>query len=610
MSKLIHCYPHYPGLTKEHKIGTDLYNENGVYEELREITMSTPSQSLLMIGCFRMVEQKTLLTSSQMTEQALKELGEDAPYKKLEQRVKQLKQEQQKTLNDMHDDPREESFMERLRERTCCVQEVIWFDEAPTQKSYSVPAQRHYSNVVETAAHMGKVEDRGPVPESPVVDPVVAAAAMKRLMGLVGTKVVDDTPPPSGYLQGPTMVGRHEYLVGFQGTRTQHKWDRTYINFSSRSNLQKLYKEIEAQKNVKAVVLLCSEDVDELEFLPEFRSKKPDIDVYIMHEILSWTKYGVTVECDDDDWRKDTKTILELSSEQSIMYIEGLLPEKALTMITGPSFTGKTYQALEMALSLATGTDYLNHFKGPIKPLPVVYHVPELQEKIVRDYLRRLDGENRLKGHEEMLLIRPLELLTWQLDSKKMLESSRGRYNFLDTCGYFNDGDDSASYGQAIEFAKKINTLIREGCLGVCGVYHPPKYSKSKKETGNMMTLENQILGSAGYGGVLRSCIGMRNLHDDPAKGLWVYCQQLKVHGLQPYQVEGVPLQLIKKPGESQYLSELLKGGSKREEALELLRQEKSVREVCKTLGVSPNTVSKWKQEASEFDTDSEEQSQ
>jgi hypothetical protein len=140
----------------------------------------------------------------------------------------------------------------------------------------------------------------------------------------------------------------------------------------------------------------------------------------------------------------------------------------------------------------------------------------------------------------------------------------------------------------------------------VCALYHPPKYSKSKKETGNVMTLENQILGSAGYGGVLRSCLGMRNLHEDSNKGLWVYVQGLKNPGLGgPFQIEGLPLKLVKRPGESPYLSELLKdSGSKREEILAMLNDGKSVREICKTHRVSPNTVTRLKQEEIEFDSD------
>jgi AAA domain len=307
------------------------------------------------------------------------------------------------------------------------------------------------------------------------------------------------------------------------------------------------------------------------------------------------------------DWRKDTYSITELPDTKEKWLLEHLIPEKALTIIAAPSYTGKTHIAIEMGLAMATGTALLDHFKGPAQPVPVIYHVPELHASLFRSFVGRLSADERLKGQEEMFLIRPLEFDLWQLDSPQMIDSSRGRYVFLDTVGYFNDADDSASYTQAITFAKKINTLIREGCLGVCALYHPPKYSKNKKETGNVMTLENQILGSAGYGGVLRSCLGMRNLHEDSNKGLWVYVQGLKNPGLEgPFQIEGMPLRLVKKPGESLYLSELLKdNGGRREQALAMAKEGKSRDEICKALKLSPKTFTKFKQE-SEFDSDDE----
>lgn len=311
------------------------------------------------------------------------------------------------------------------------------------------------------------------------------------------------------------------------------------------------------------------------------------------------------------DWRKDTATIDELPEEKPAMHIEHLIPEKALTVLAAPSYTGKTHIAIEMGLSLATGTSFLDHFAGPKEPVPVIYHVPELHASLFKDFMCRLDAKARLKGREEMFLIRTLERDVWQLESPQMIDSSRGRYVFLDTFGYFNDGDDSASYTQAIEFAKKINNLIREGCLGVCGLYHPPKYSKSKKDTGNVMTLENQILGSAGYGGVLRSCLGMRNLHEDSNQGLWVYVQGLKNPGLGgPFQIEGIPLTLIKEPGESPYLSELLRGDGKKSQALAMLEKGTKRKDICTALKISPNTLTKWKQEAEEVERELAEDEQ
>jgi hypothetical protein len=272
-------------------------------------------------------------------------------------------------------------------------------------------------------------------------------------------------------------------------------------------------------------------EAGDLDALPEFQKQCPDVHVVIFHRVCD--KVGVVVKGDDaEDWAKETFTYSELIEEQPAELIEHLLPEKALTIISAPSYTGKTHIAIEMGLALATGENFLEHFAGPNEPVPVIYHVPELHSALFRSFMDRLNAAERLKGIEDRFRVRPLEVDLWQLDSPKMIESSRGRYVFLDTFGYFNEADDTSSYKQAIEFCNKINNLIRQGCLGVYGLYHPPKYSKDKKTTGNVMTLENLVLGSAGYGGVLRSCLGMRNLHDDSNKGLWVYVQGLKNTGM------------------------------------------------------------------------------
>jgi hypothetical protein len=68
------------------------------------------------------------------------------------------------------------------------------------------------------------------------------------------------------------------------------------------------------------------------------------------------------------------------------MLIEHLIPEKALTVMAAPSYTGKTHIAIEIGLSLATGSNFLDHFKGPTKPVPVIYHVPELHASLFRNF--------------------------------------------------------------------------------------------------------------------------------------------------------------------------------------------------------------------------------
>ena len=202
--------------------------------------------------------------------------------------------------------------------------------------------------------------------------------------------------------------------------------------------------------------------------------------------------------------------------------------------------------------------------------------------------------------YEKDFIVRPLECDLLMLDSPETIAKCKGFYVYLDTLGYFMGLDDTSSYAAAIEFAKRVNHLIREGCLGVCGLYHPPKYSKNKKETGNVLTLENQILGSAGFGGLLRSCLAMRNLNKDPNDGLWVYVQGLKNPGLgKPFQIRGFPMEYI---GESPYLSELLKSSSKKDQALALAATGKTHREICKELKCSMRDLTKWKQEDEELE--------
>jgi len=396
-------------------------------------------------------------------------------------------------------------------------------------------------------------------------------------------------------------VEGHEHVPAKPATTKEIEVER-YPDFATKQHALHIASKLPPSTQM-VVIWEPYVEAGDLDAFKHFQDRCPDVDVVIFHRVSE--KCGVVVESGAENWRKDTSTFIELPQDKPVMLVEHLIPEKALTVMAAPSYTGKTHIAIEVGLALATGSHFLDHFKGPAQPVPVIYHVPELHASLIRTFMQRLGAEERLKKCLENFLIRPLERDLWPLDSPQMVDSSRGRYVFLDTFGYFNDGDDSASYNQAIEFAKKINHLIREGCLGVCGLYHPPKYSKDKRTTGNVMTLENQILGSAGYGGVLRSCLAMRNLHDDSNKGLWVYVQGVKNPGLEgPFQIEGVPLKLIKKPGESPYLSELLKeGGSKRDDAIAMMRAGKGRREICKALIVSSKTLSRWKQDELEFDS-------
>ena len=55
--------------------------------------------------------------------------------------------------------------------------------------------------------------------------------------------------------------------------------------------------------------------------------------------------------------------------------IEPILPAGSLAVLYGPSSVGKTFLALDMALCVATGTDWLDHY--PVKKGLVVYVMAE-----------------------------------------------------------------------------------------------------------------------------------------------------------------------------------------------------------------------------------------
>ncbi len=47
------------------------------------------------------------------------------------------------------------------------------------------------------------------------------------------------------------------------------------------------------------------------------------------------------------------------------MLIEGLIPQGSIVIIAGPTYSGKTFLAMEAARAVTTGGDYVNHFKIP-----------------------------------------------------------------------------------------------------------------------------------------------------------------------------------------------------------------------------------------------------
>jgi len=311
----------------------------------------------------------------------------------------------------------------------------------------------------------------------------------------------------------------------------------------------------------------------------------------------SLSKWAKTSDEDPDAWRDECLSFDQLTSELPRHLLEGLVPEKVLTAISAHSFNGKTWSALQIAHAISEARP-LWGFKGPEKEVPVIYHVPEMNEAMVKDYMRQLkirDSEN--------FLVRPMEKGLWPLNSPKMLKSSEGRLVVLDTQGFFNQSDDGNDYQQALKFAEAVFNLLNTGALGVIALFHLAKNISTE------WTLQNSIIGSTGYGGILRSCLRMQNLNSDlNDKSMWLYVQGMKNPGLKPFQLQGPPpLELKIRPGDSPYLKDIVPGqkkSAKREKfdkASALFEQGLSQRKVSDQLELSLGKVNtlhqQWKAE-------------
>jgi hypothetical protein len=216
-----------------------------------------------------------------------------------------------------------------------------------------------------------------------------------------------------------------------------------------------------------------------------------------------------------------------------------------------------------------------------------------MNEAFVRHYMAAIGFQE-----SENFLVRPMESGLWSLNDPRMLRSSEGRVVFLDTAGYFNPADDQSNYSQSLKFANLLYTLLQNGAVAIEALFHPPKYATQENQ---LWTLENSILGSAGYGGILRSCLRVKNLNPDlNDKNVWLYVQGMKNPGLMPFQLSGPPpLKMKVSPGESPYLKDLDVSAidPRREVAFKGFKENKPHKVLAKELKVSSSTLTDWRKE-------------
>jgi hypothetical protein len=143
--------------------------------------------------------------------------------------------------------------------------------------------------------------------------------------------------------------------------------------------------------------------------------------------------------------------------------------------------------------------------------------------------------------------------------------------------------------------------LLNAGALGVVMLGHITKPMQNKKGVvvESDWTLENSLIGSSGYGAVLRSLLRVKNLNPDlNDHNVHLYVQGMKNPGLKPFQLKGPsPLTMFAEPGKSPYLKQLLSGDGEYEAACVLFSEKISQRKVAEQLGLSLGKVNRLHQQ-------------
>lgn len=140
--------------------------------------------------------------------------------------------------------------------------------------------------------------------------------------------------------------------------------------------------------------------------------------------------------------------------------IDGWWPEKAKGMITGAPKTLKTHTALDLAVSLTHGVQFLGQFKVNVAPMPVIYFNEELDDNELEDDLTNImanrgvlspaewevdndseTGESIASVVEEQKLNHPDEFSDWGWVNRKTPDSVPARFDIVTQAGFNLFGD-------------------------------------------------------------------------------------------------------------------------------------------------------------------------
>lgn len=199
--------------------------------------------------------------------------------------------------------------------------------------------------------------------------------------------------------------------------------------------------------------------------------------------------------------------------------VDGLVPDKTATLLTGDGGTGKSLLALQLAVSVATGANWIGHEveKGPVLYLSAEDDSDELHRRLasiataenfefpdMRDlYIRSTVGMGALLA-ERIRVVNALHPTALAKDIEKTAKLLGVRMIVLDTLANLFPGDenDRAQVTQFVDIVKGIG--LRCGCAMVV-LAHP---SKSAMESGEGYS------GNTAWNAAVRSRLFFRRVID------------------------------------------------------------------------------------------------
>ena len=320
------------------------------------------------------------------------------------------------------------------------------------------------------------------------------------------------------------------------------------------------------------------------------------------------------------DFRPSIKDARELFPGMAVLLaapdpkflVTGLLPADITSAVAGLPGHFKTWVALSLAKSLATGAPWLGHFEIR-SAAPSLYLLPEagmshLKSRVLGLGMERLTDEQfRYRTFSQG----PMP----DLGDKYLMRMAEGRVVWLDTATCFTEGEEnSASDNRALR-GKLTNLLtpVSEagaGALAVVLLHHSPK--SFRKDTD--MNPENSMRGTGDLAALCGMCLALKVLGKPDFKAV-VHCEVTKPRDFEPpgpFQLGAAGIvprkdfDLLKKPGECGFLAE--ETGEKAEESKQSKKREvlmahaagESMNSIETRLHITKRTQKKWLDEPPE----------